>query len=251
VSTDRPCALVSGGARRVGLAIARAFEARGFDLVLTYNRSEEEARAAAAELGRDGASVRLERLDLDDLSAVESAGARLAASLPRLDVLVHNASVYGPSPLAMLSAEEVMKYYRVHAAGPLLLTRALALLLEASPQTGGGAVVAMLDLHATGRPRKGFSAYSMSKAALAEMVRSLARDLAPRVRVNGVAPGVVAWPEKGVEADEGAQRAYLARVPLARAGAPEEAAEVVRWLAMDATYVTGQVLRVDGGRSLT
>ncbi len=115
---------------------------------------------------------------------------------------------------------------------------------------GGGAVVAMADIHAMGLPRPAFSAYAMSKAALVEMVRSLARELAPRVRVNGVAPGVVAWPEQGYESESGAQAAYLKRVPLARAGAPEEAAAAVAWLAMDATYVTGQILRLDGGRSL-
>jgi pteridine reductase len=108
----------------------------------------------------------------------------------------------------------------------------------------------MCDIHAMGRPRKGFAPYSMSKAALAEMVRSLARELAPEVRVTGVAPGVVAWPEEGFESDPAAQAAYLRRVPLGRSGTPQEAAEAVRWLAMDATYVTGLVLPLDGGRRL-
>jgi pteridine reductase len=108
----------------------------------------------------------------------------------------------------------------------------------------------MADIHAMGLPRSGFSAYAMSKAALVELIRSLARELAPRVRVNGVAPGVVAWPEEGYEADEEAQRAYLKRVALERAGTPEDAAAAVAWLALDATYVTGQVIRLDGGRSL-
>jgi pteridine reductase len=140
--------------------------------------------------------------------------------------------------------------YRVNALGPLLLTKALAGAMRESEMAGGGAVVAMCDIHAMGLPRSGFAGYAMSKAALVEMVRSLARELAPRVRVNGVAPGVVAWPEAGYEADAGAQAAYLKRVPLGRAGTPEDAAGVVCWLALEATYLTGQVVRVDGGRSL-
>ena len=114
--------------------------------------------------------------------------------------------------------------------------------------------MAMADVHALGEHglprRRGFVAYAMSKAAIVEMVRTLARELAPRVRVNAVAAGVVAWPERGFDADVTSQQAYLRNVPLGRAGTPEIAAEAVRWLAIDAVYVTGQVLRVDGGRSL-
>jgi pteridine reductase len=108
----------------------------------------------------------------------------------------------------------------------------------------------MCDIHASERPRKNFAAYSMSKAALEQMVRVLALELAPKVRVNGVAPGVVAFPDSGAESDPEMQARYLKRVPLARSGTPEEAAEAVRWLALDATYTTGEVVRVDGGRWL-
>jgi pteridine reductase len=167
-----------------------------------------------------------------------------------VDILVHNASIYGRASLTDVSAEHALEMYRVNAIAPLLLTKALAASLGQSTLTGGGAVVAMADIHAMGLPRPGFSAYAMSKAALVEMVRSLAQELAPRVRVNGVAPGVVAWPETGYEADEAARQTYLKRVPLRRAGTPEDAAGAVAWLALDAPYVTGQILRIDGGRSL-
>jgi pteridine reductase len=110
--------------------------------------------------------------------------------------------------------------------------------------------VCMTDIHAMGRPRRDHAAYAMSKAALAQMVDSLARDLAPRVRVNAVAPGVVAWPEDGAEADAAMQARYLSRVPLGRAGTPGDASGAVAWLALDAAYVTGQTIRVDGGRWL-
>ena len=127
-------------------------------------------------------------------------------------------------------------------------------MLGASEMRGGGSIVAMCDIHAMGEhglPRsRDFAAYAMSKAALAEMVRTLARELAPRVRVNGVAPGVAAWPDTGHESDAAAQQAYLGRVPLGRAGTPEECAEVVRWLALDATYLTGEIVRFDGGRNM-
>lgn len=248
--TGRPVAIITGAARRVGLATARALARAGMDLVITYRESQAEAQAAAGELGGLGPSVRLERVDLDDLAAVEALGSRLAGELSRADVLVHNASVYGPTPLASVTADDLLRQYRVNAAAPVLLTKHLAPRLAESPLPGGGAIVAMCDIHAMGRPRREFSAYAMSKAALAEMVQTLARELAPRVRVNGVAPGVVAFPESGYEADAEMQRRYLSRVPLGRSGTPEDAAEVVRWLALEAHYVTGEIVRVDGGRWL-
>lgn len=250
MTRDRPIALVTGGAIRVGRAIALALAGAGCDLIVTYLTSEAEAADLVPEGARRGASVRLEPLDLDDLDATVRFGRRLAAELPRLDVLVHNASIYAPTPLAELTGDEALRHYRVNALAPLLLTRELAGRLGASTLEGGGAVVAMCDMHAMGRPRAGFGAYAMSKAALIEMVRTLARELAPRVRVTGVAPGVVAFPESGRESSEAEQAAYLSRVPLARAGTPEDAAEAVRWLALEARYVTGEILRLDGGRWL-
>ncbi len=246
--SGRPVAVVTGGVRRVGLAIAEALAGAGCDLVLTYHTSTDDARAAEQRMRGLGASVKLEKIDLDDGAAVEALGSRLGAA--RVDVLIHNASVYGPTPAAELSAEAALKFFRVNALAPLLLSRRLAARLAESPLPGGGAIVAMADMHAMGRPRKEFAPYSMSKAALIEMVRTLARELAPRVRVNGVAPGVVAFPESGYESGEEMQKAYLSRVPLGRSGTPADAAEVVRWLALDAAYVTGEVVRVDGGRWL-
>jgi pteridine reductase len=250
VTPDRPTALVTGGARRVGRAIALAFARAGCDLVVTYRTSAEEAGDLAEAAGEHGAGVRLEQLDLDDLGATAALGQRLAADLPRLDALVHNASVYAPTPLGEVTPEVALRHYRVNALAPLLLTRELAGRLAESPLPGGGSVVAMCDMHAMGRPRKQFSAYAMSKAALIEMVRTLARELAPRVRVTGVAPGVVAFPDEGYESSEAEQQAYLSRVPLERTGTPEDAAETVRWLALEARYVTGEIVRLDGGRWL-
>ncbi|MBN8644003.1 MAG: SDR family oxidoreductase [Planctomycetes bacterium] len=246
----KPVALVTGGALRVGRAICVELGRAGCDLILTYRSSKDEARALADELRSMGVSAVSEPLDLDHLDGVRSFGEQLAANIPRLDVLVHNASVYAPSPLETLNVEAVLRNYRVNAAAPLLLTRALTGHLSKSPLPGGGAVVAMSDMHVLGRPRRDFSAYAMSKAALTEMVRSLAIDLAPKVRVNAVAPGVVAFPEAGHESDPEMQARYLQRVPLRRSGTPEDAARAVRYLALEATYTTGEVLRLDGGRWL-
>lgn len=249
-ANNRPIALITGGAKRVGLASALALARAGCDIVLTFNTSHDEANQAADQIRQTGARVRLEQIDLADPHAVEKFGQKMALSMPRLDVLVHNASVYDSAPLAGVGAEFALVQFRVNALAPLLLTKHLAPLLAKSDLAGGGSVVAMADIHAMGRPRKDFSAYSMSKAALIEMIRSLARELAPRIRVNGVAPGVVKFPDQGHESDPDFQKQYLSRVPLGRAGEPSDAAEVVRWLALDATYVTGEIIRVDGGRWL-
>jgi pteridine reductase len=229
------------------MELARA----GCDLLLTYRGSREEAHETAT-IARDlGAEVTMLPLALDDANAAEAAVAATLDTLHSLDVLVHNASTYAPSPMATLTAEAVRRDFEINALAPLLLSRACAPRLSRSLRPGGGAIIAMSDLHALQTPRRDFVSYSMSKAALTEMVRCLARDLAPKIRVNAVAPGVVAWPEDGYESDAEAQRRYLSRVPLSRAGTPEEAAKTVRWLALEATYITGQVICLDGGRSVT
>lgn len=238
----RPIALVTGGTRRVGLASADRLAAEGCQVVVTSRRG------ASAECPH-----RVVQLPLAPASELEHALAPLAASLPRLDVLVLNASAYEPTPTASVEADELHEMFAVNAVAPLLIARSLAPMLARSPMPGGGSIVAMADIHAmgpAGRPRAGYVGYSMSKAAMVEMVLVLARELAPRVRVNAVAPGVVAFPESGPEADEAARAAYLRRVPLARSGTPQDAAEAVAFLALHAPYITGQILRVDGGRSL-
>lgn len=247
---SRPVALVTGGVRRVGRAIALTLAGAGCDVVITSRTDSDEAQQTLRDLQVLGIHAELALLELENLGTLPAALDRLAASQPRWDILVHSASIYVPAPLAETTPERIMRDYAVHAAGPLLLSAKLAPFLTRSPLKGGGAIVAMADMHVLGRPRKDFASYAMSKAALVEMVRSLARDLAPSVRVNAVAPGVIAWPESGHESDAPTQEAYLRRVPLARAGTPEEAAEVVRWLALDAHYITGEVVRLDGGRWL-
>ncbi|MGD9790256.1 MAG: SDR family oxidoreductase [Phycisphaerales bacterium] len=250
---SRGHALVTGGARRVGRAIALELARAGLDVTITFDRSASDAKATAEAISARGVRGESIAFTLDDPKRVHEACVDLAAQWEHgrgLDVLVHNASVYGPMAVGAMDAGDAERVMRVNAISPLVMTAAFAGLLSRSKLEGGGSVVAMADIHAMGRPRRDHAAYSMSKAALVEMVRSLARDLAPKVRVNAVAPGVVAWPERGAESDRAMQEAYLSRVPLGRAGTVEDAAEVVRWLALEARYITGEIVRVDGGRWL-
>lgn len=253
----RPHALITGGARRVGRAIALALAKAGCDVTITFAASEADANATRADLEASGVNARAVHLDLASAASIEHFCSDFLASSRPLDVLIHNASRFESTPIASLRADAIALDYHVNALAPLLLSARLAPLLSRSTLTGGGSIVALADIHALGRPRKDFSSYAMSKAALIEMVRSLARDLAPTVRVSAIAPGVVAWPEsgpdqpyRGPETDPKMQAAYLSRVPLQRSGTLDEAAEAVRWLALDATYITGEIIRLDGGRWL-
>lgn len=249
-SPPRPLALVTGGTRRVGRAISLALARAGFDLLVTTRTDDHDARSLIDALTDGHARCDCAHVDLSDPDATDRFARDLARRLDRLDALVHNAAIYAPTPLPSLTSHDALRFFTVNTLAPLLLSARLAPKLAESNRPGGGAIVALADMHALGRPRRGFVAYNLSKAALVELVRSLARELAPRVRVNAIAPGVVAFPQVGPDADPRRQQAYIARVPLQRAGTPAEAAEVVRWLIVDATYLTGEIVRVDGGRWL-
>jgi len=244
-------AIVIGAARRVGRAVALEFAQAGWDLVLTYRSREAEALETAAEAGRIAAgagrtaSVTVERLELSDLAAVERFGRAHAGA--SVDALVLSAAAYSRTPFGEIAAATAESELRINALAPLLLVQALAPALARSSLAGGGSVVAFGDIHAMGRPRRAFAPYLMSKAAIHCMVESLALELGPAVRVNAVAPGVVAWPD---DAPEEERAAYEARIPLARPGTPEDAARMVRSITEDMPYVTGSVFRLDGGRWL-
>ncbi|MDZ4830932.1 MAG: SDR family oxidoreductase [Phycisphaerae bacterium] len=246
--TLRPRIVVTGAAKRVGRAIAIELARAGCDLDLTFHLSqdaiESTARTAenvAVEAGHS-IVVRTHRVDLADPSATRTLGLALALDGP-VSGVVHNASSYGATPLGEVTAESALRHFRINALAPLLLTQALADSLRST----NGAVVLFSDIHVLGRPRRNMLAYSMSKAAATDLVATLALELAPEVRVNGIAPGVIAWPS---EASRDEIDRYEARIPLGRAGTPEDAARCVRWLLFDATYVTGETMRLDGGRWL-
>ena len=247
-----PLAVVTGAARRVGAATAEELARHGFDLLLVgrtggrpLQATVDAARAAAAAQGRS-IDVRTDAVDLADPASVVAFGERLSR-LPGIDALVHNASSYDTTPLGAITDADFCRHMRVNAAAPLLLTQAAAGPLRRSRLAAGGAVVCFGDIHAMGRPRRSYAAYGASKAALGYVVESLARELAPHVRVNAIAPGVVAWPDSTSMQE---REAYESRIPLARSGTPQEAAAMVRWLVLEATYMTGEILRLDGGRWL-
>ncbi|MDZ4753606.1 MAG: SDR family oxidoreductase [Phycisphaerae bacterium] len=246
----RPRVAVTGAARRVGRAVALELARHGADLLLTCHTSCDELHATAEDAVRVASDagytidVTCLTVDLNVADAVERTGRDLAAlSLDGLAGLVHNASTYTPTPLGSITSEDVLTQFRVNAMAPLLLTQALA----ANLRRARGAVVFFSDIHALGRPRRRFTAYSMSKAAASDLVATLAIELAPEVRVNGLAPGVIAWPD---DVDFEERAAYERRIPLGRPGTPEEAARLVRWLLFDASYLTGEIVRIDGGRWL-
>ncbi len=244
MSESRPAALVTGSARRIGAAIARRLHAAGFDLALHYRDSAGEAQALAAELksARAG-SVVLLQADLAQFDRLPELVAKAVGRFGRLDALVNNASAFYPTPFGATTPAQWDELFAINARAPFFLAQAAAPHLASA----NGAIVNIADIYAE-RPLRGHAVYAMGKAALLQMTRALALELAPQVRVNAVSPGAILWPENGKDPE--AQSALLARTPLGRIGTPGEIAEAVRWLLQDARYCTGQVLRVDGGRML-
>jgi pteridine reductase len=241
---NRKAVLVTGGARRVGAAIARAVHAAGADVVVHCHRSRADAERLVADLeSRRPQSAAIVQADLLDTAALASLVEAAATRFGRLDGLVNNASSFHATPLDALGPGEWEDLVGTNLRAPLFLAQAAASHLRASR----GAIVNIVDIHAE-RPLKGYVVYSIAKAGLAAMTRSLAVELGPEVRVNGVAPGAIAWPEDGQFPPPERER-ILATTPLARLGSPGEIARAVHFLAT-APFVTGQIVAVDGGRSV-
>lgn len=209
-----------------------------------YRSSDSDARRLAEELNSaDGPPCGLFAGDLADPATPEQLAAAVADRFGGVDLLVNNASSFYPTPVGNVSQEVWDDLFSSNARGPFFLTQALHPQLEQRR----GCVINIVDIHGA-TPMKNHPVYCMAKAALIMMTKALAKDLAPAVRVNGVAPGAVLWPEAN-EMNKEMQENLLNRVPLARPGAPEDIAQAVAYLAC-APYVTGQIISVDGGRSL-
>jgi pteridine reductase len=240
----RPVALITGAARRVGATIARTLHAAGYDLALHYRSSRDEMQALCAELERVRAGSTLAiQADLAETGRLPGIVETCTAHFGRLDALVNNASSFFPTPIGSVTTQQWDDLFTSNARAPLFLSQAAAPALRAAH----GAIVNLVDIYAE-RPLARHPVYSMAKAALAMMTLSLAKELAPEVRVNGVAPGAVLWPESGKPYADQAE--LIARTPLRRAGSPEDVATAVLFLMRDATFTTGQIVRVDGGRAL-
>lgn len=236
--------LITGAAKRIGASIARTLHGAGANVAIHYFTSSAPANALADELNaarRDSAAAF--GADLRDLGAIEALVAAVTRHGGRLDVLVNNASTFYPTPLGSVTEAQWHDLIDSNLKAPLFLCRAaLPYLREAK-----GSIVNIVDVHST-RPLKDHPVYGPAKAGLAMLTRSLAKDLGPDIRVNGVSPGAILWPESGLE--ERVQQGIIRKIALKRLGEPEDIAATVLFLVRDAPYVTGQIIAVDGGRSV-
>jgi len=236
-------ALITGAGRRVGAAIAEALHTAGANVAIHYRGSAGEADALASELnGRRRNSAIAVPGDLLEVPELRDVVLRTTRHAGRLDILVNNASSFYPTPLASVTEEQWNDLMGTNLKAPLFLAQAALPHLK----TARGTIVNVLDIHAV-RPLKEHTIYGAAKAGLSFLTRALARDLAPEIRVNGVAPGAILWPDSGV--GEGTRESVLRQIPLRRIGDPADVAGCVLYLVRDATYVTGQVISIDGGRS--
>ena len=235
--------LITGGAKRVGAAICRRLHAGGANLMLHYRASAGEARLLQAELNHLRAdSVALIQADLLEVAKVPSLVEQTLARFGRLDALVNNASSFYATAVGDIGTGQWDDLMGTNLRAPLFLAQAAAPALRKTQ----GAIVNITDIHAE-RPLKGYVVYSVAKAGLAGLTRSLARELAPDVRVNAVAPGPILWPDDD-SFDELARQRIITNTPLRREGTPEDIATAVWFLLAEASYVTGETIAVDGGR---
>ena len=237
-------ALVTGAAVRIGAATVRELHARGCDVLVHCNSKGQEAKDLAAELNalRAGSAF-VAQADLSTPKGVDSLADACRESFGHLDILVNNASRFYPTEVGRTLTWQWDDLLNSNVRGPYFLVQALLGELQAAR----GCVINVVDIHAE-RPMPGHSVYNISKAGIAMMTKSLAQELGPDIRVNGVSPGAIMWPEAEMEDSE--KQAILERTSLGRVGDPSDIASAVAYLALDAHYVTGQILAVDGGRSL-
>ena len=236
--------LITGGAKRVGAAICRHLHASGARLMLHYRASAGEARLLQAELnGVRADSVALIQADLLDLAKLPSLVDQTVMRFGRLDALVNNASSFFATPIGDIQPAQWDDLMGTNVRAPLFLSQAAAAPLKKTQ----GSIVNISDIHAE-RPLRNYVVYSIAKSALTGLTRSLARELAPDVRVNAIAPGPILWPEGDESFDEVSRQRIISHTPLKREGTPDDIARAVHFLIADAPYVTGETLNVDGGR---
>jgi pteridine reductase len=237
--------LITGGAKRVGAGICRRLHAAGASLMLHYRASAGEARLLQAELNHTRPkSVALIQADLLDIAKLPSLVEQTVTTFGRLDALVNNASSFFPTPVGDITPAVWEDLIGTNLRAPTFLAQAAAPALRRSQ----GAIVNITDIHAE-RPLKGYVVYTLAKAGLTGLTRSLARELAPEVRVNAVAPGPILWPDDE-QFDELSRQRIVSQTPLKREGTPDDIARAVHFLLVDASYVTGMTIAVDGGRHI-
>lgn len=238
--------LITGGARRVGAAICRLLHARGARLMIHFRSSGTEARALQAELNElRPESVAIVQANLLNIAHLPTLVQETVSHFGQLDVLINNASSFFPTSVGDVTEAHWDDLVGTNLKTPLFLAQAAAPHLRRTE----GCIVNIIDIHAD-RPMKNYLVYNVAKGGLVALTRSLARELGPEVRVNGVSPGAILWPEDESWSDELARHRIVGTTLLKRVGEPDDIARTVRFLVEDAPYVTGQIIAVDGGRSV-
>ncbi len=236
--------LITGAARRLGAEIARYLHQQGFNVIVHYRQSQSDAEQLCAELNQKRAdSAAAIAADLSDLEAITHLAEKAASTWNGLDVLVNNASSFHPTAITEVTEQQWDELLSSNLKAPFFLVKALVPALKQRQ----GCIVNLIDIHAE-RGLQGYPVYSIAKAGLAAMTRVLAKELGPEIRVNGVSPGAVLWPENNIGDDK--KQEIVSRTLLQRCGEPNDIAKAVHYLINDAGYVTGQVIAVDGGRTL-
>lgn len=236
--------LITGAAKRVGAKMVEVLHSNGFNIVIHYNSSSEAASNLSAKLNqqRAGSSIIIGG-NLTDDSAIETLIPNVIEQTGRLDVLINNASTFYPTPIENITLKDWDNLLGTNLKAPLFLSKHAAKYLKDSE----GLIINIVDIHAR-KPLKNHPIYGSAKSGLAMLTKSLARDLAPSVRVNGIAPGMILWPEN--EPSESIKKSILDQIPLKRSGSPEDIASCALFLIKDAPYITGQIIPIDGGRSI-
>jgi pteridine reductase len=236
--------LITGAAKRLGAAMARGFHAAGAHVAIHYHQSAHDAEKLRGEFNtRRANSAIVTHADLLDVAALPGLIAQVREAFGRLDVLVNNASTFYPTPLGSITVSQWDDLLGTNLKAPLFLSQAAASALRDTR----GLILNMVDIHGQ-RPLPDHAVYSTAKAGLAMLTRALARELGPEIRVNGIAPGPVLWPEGGIDAH--LREEIIQKTQLKRSGSPEDIVRTALFFAVDAPYVTGQILAVDGGRSV-
>lgn len=241
---DGKWALVTGSGKRIGAVIAATLHSAGANVAVHYFTSSGTAEALAAKLNEERAgSAFAVGADLRRSERLAPLIEEVVARAGRLDILINNASSFYPTELGTVSESDWDDLVDSNLKAPLFLCQAALPHLQKT----AGTIVNMIDIHAR-RPLRHYHVYGAAKAGLAMLTRSLARDLAPEIRVNGVAPGAILWPDDGMS--ENIKQSIIRRIPLGRPGEPEDIATTILFLVRDAPYITGQIIAVDGGRSI-
>lgn len=245
-SLENKVILITGGAKRVGAAISRMLHADGANLMIHYRQSANEARALQAELNlKRPNSAAIIHGELLNMAVLPTLVEETVKHFGRLDALINNASSYYATELGEIGDDQWQDLIGSNLKAPLFLSQAAATELAKTK----GCIVNITDMHVE-RPKKGYVVYSVAKAGLVTLTKSLAHEMAPNVRVNAVAPGPVMWPEDNPQFDEVYRKRVISQTLLKRIGEGDDVAKAVRFLIKDAPFMTGQVIAVDGGRSL-